>query len=155
MFCSAGIRDANEGAEPGAWAPAGARRGDCRAQSGTQQHSGKWKLPEKLTVDQFVKKFTPFYGTRSFIIVFATAHHRFLSWARWIGSTISHPSLRPSLILSSHLRLGLPRGFFPLSRPTKMFCTFLSPMITCFTHLIPLDVIVLKLCVGYKLWSSP
>jgi hypothetical protein len=52
-----------------------------------------------------------FYGTRRFITVFTRAHHRSLSWPRSIQSIPSHPiSLRSILILSTHLRLGLPSG---------------------------------------------
>jgi hypothetical protein len=47
--------------------------------------------------------------TRRFIIVFTRALHWSLSWARSIQSISSHPvSLRSILILSAHLRLGLP-----------------------------------------------
>jgi hypothetical protein len=36
------------------------------------------ELLEKLIVIQIVKKFYEFYGTRRFIAVFTTAHHRSL-----------------------------------------------------------------------------
>jgi hypothetical protein len=43
--------------------------------------------------------------------VFTRARHLSLSWAKWIQSTSPNPvSLRSILILSSHLRLGLPSG---------------------------------------------
>jgi hypothetical protein len=46
-----------------------------------------------------------------FITVIVRGHHRFLFWARRIQSTpINLTSLRSTLILSSHLRLGLPTG---------------------------------------------
>jgi hypothetical protein len=52
---------------------------------------------------------------------------------------------RPVLILSSHLRLGLPSGLFPQGFLTKILCTrkrLLSPMrAACSTHLILLDLI--------------
>jgi hypothetical protein len=41
FFCFAGVCDADQGTEPSAGTLAGARRGDCRAQGGTQQYSGK------------------------------------------------------------------------------------------------------------------
>ena len=55
-----------------------------------------------------------------------------------------HPtSWRSILILSSHLRQGLPRFLFPRGFPTKTLCTSLiSPIrATCSAHLILLDVI--------------
>jgi hypothetical protein len=52
-------------------------------------------------------------GVGAFVTVFTTARHWFLSWARRIQSTCSHPtSLRSILILSSHLRLGLLSSLF-------------------------------------------
>ena len=60
---------------------------------------------------QLVKKFPAFYGTRRFITAFTSAHHRSLSRASSIQSiTPHHTSWRSILILSYHLRLGLPSG---------------------------------------------
>jgi hypothetical protein len=66
------------------------------------------------------------YGIRRFITVFTTALHWSLSWARVIQSTPSHPiSLRSILILSTHLRLGLPSGLLPSGFPSNILFAFL------------------------------
>jgi len=71
-----------------------------------------------------VKKFPPVYGTRRFITAFTSARHLSLSWAISIHSMLSHPiSWRSILILSSHLRLGLPSGLFPSGFPIKTLYT--------------------------------
>ena len=68
-------------------------------------------LLEKLTGLQLVKKFPAFYGTRRFITALTSVLHLSLSWARPIQSTYPPPtSWRSILILSTHLRLGLPSG---------------------------------------------
>ena len=77
-------------------------------------------LLEKLTGLQLVKKFPVFYGTRRFITALKSVRHLSLSWASPIQSTHPHlPSSRSILILSTHLRLGLPSGLFPSGFPTK------------------------------------
>ena len=66
-------------------------------------------LLEKLTGLQLVKKFPEFYGTRRFITALTSVRHLSLSCASPIQSTYPHPtSWRSILILSTHLRLGLP-----------------------------------------------
>jgi hypothetical protein len=58
--------------------------------------------------------FPAFYGTRRLIIEFTRALHLYLSWARPIQSKTLNPiSKRSILLLSIHLRLGLPSGLFP------------------------------------------
>ena len=58
---------------------------------------------------QLIKKFPAFYGTRKSITVLTSARHLSLSWANTIQSPPPLPiSWRSILILSSHLRLGLP-----------------------------------------------
>ena len=75
---------------------------------------------EKLTGLQLVKKFPAFHGTRRFITALTSVHHLFLSWASPIQSIYPHPtSWRSSLILSTHLRLGLPSGLLPSGFPSK------------------------------------
>ena len=67
-------------------------------------------LLEKLSGLQVVKKFPAFHGTRRFI---TSVRHLSLSWASPIQSIYPHPtSWRSSLILSTHLRLGLPSGAY-------------------------------------------
>ena len=90
-------------------------------------------LLEKLTGLQLVKKFPAFYGTREFITALPSACHLSLSWASSIQSRHPHPnSRRPILILSSHLRLGLPSGLFPSGFPTKTLYTTLPFPHACY-----------------------
>jgi hypothetical protein len=99
-------------------------------------------LLEKLTSSQLVKKFPTFYGTRRFITAFTSDRHLSLSWASSIQSIPPHPtSWRSILILSYHLRLGLPSGLFPSGLTTKTQHTaLLSPICaTCPAHLVLLD----------------
>ena len=71
-------------------------------------------LLEKLTVLQLVKKFPIFHGTRRFITALTSVRQLSLSWASPVQSIYLHPnSWRSVLILSTHLRLGLPSGLFP------------------------------------------
>jgi len=71
-------------------------------------------LFEKLIGSQVVKTLPAFYGNLRFITAFTSARHLSLSWARAMQSIPPHPTCwRPVLILSSHLRLGLPSGLFP------------------------------------------
>ena len=65
-----------------------------------------------------------------------------LSQLHPVPTTPSH-SLKIHLILSSHLRLGLPNGLFPSGFPTKTLCTPLPSSIraTYPAHLILLDFI--------------
>ena len=66
---------------------------------------------EQLTGLQLVKKFPAFHGTPRFITALTSVRHLSLSWASPIQSIHPHPtSWRSILILSTHLRLGLPSG---------------------------------------------
>ena len=115
-------------------------------------------LLEKLTGLQLVKKFPAFHGTRRFITALTSVRHLSLSWASPIQSIYAHPtSWRSILILSTHLRLGLPSGLFPSGFPTKTLHTPLSSPIhtTCPAHLILLDFITRTILgVEYRSLSS-
>ena len=76
-------------------------------------------LLEKLTGLQLVKKFPAFHGTRRLITALTSVRQLSLSWASPIHSIYPHPtSWRSVLILSTHLRLGLPSGLLPSGFPT-------------------------------------
>jgi hypothetical protein len=93
-------------------------------------HSWSWALLEKLPIVQLLKNFPAFYETRRFIIAVTRTFHWSLSWARSIQSMPTHPtSLRSTLILSTYLRLGLPRGLFPSGFPTNiLYAILFSPI---------------------------
>ena len=81
-------------------------------------------LLEKLTGLQLVKKFPAFHGTQRSIAALTNVRHVSLSWASPIQSIYTHPtSLRSILILSTHLRLGLPSGLLPSGFPSKTLYT--------------------------------
>ena len=115
-------------------------------------------LLEKLTGLQLVTKFPAFHGTRKFITALTSVRHLSLSWANPIQSIYPHPTSRRSiLILSAHLRLGLPSGLLPSGFPTKTLYTPLSSntRATCPAHLILLDFITCTILgEEYKSFSS-
>ena len=112
-------------------------------------------LIEKLTGFQLVPAF---YGTRRFITAFTSALHLSLSWASLIQSVPTNIiSWRSILILSSHLRLGLPNGIFPSGFTTKTLYTPLLSSIRaiCPAHLILLYFITRKILgEEYRSFSS-
>jgi hypothetical protein len=100
---------------------------------------------DKLTGLQLVNKLPAFYGTRMFVTAFTSARHLSLFWASSMQFIPPHPSTeRFILILSSHLRLGLPSGLFESGFPTKTLYTSLqyrhalnAPPISFFSILSP------------------
>jgi hypothetical protein len=65
--------------------------------------------------------------------------------------------LRPALILSTDLHLGLPSGLFPYGFPVSVLYAFLLPPITatCPAHLILLDlIIVIIFGEEHDLWTQ-
>jgi hypothetical protein len=71
-------------------------------------------LPEQLTGLRLVKKFPAFHGSRRFITALTNVRHLSLSWASPNQSTCPHTtSWRCIIMLSTHLRLGLPSGLLP------------------------------------------
>ena len=82
---------------------------------------------------QLVKKFPAFHGTRRFITALTSVRQLSLSWASPIQSIYSHPtSWRSVLILSAHLRLGLPSGSFP---PVSQPRPYTPPLLTHTRHM--------------------
>jgi len=106
---------------------------------------------------QLVKKFPAFRGTRRFITALTSVRHLSLSWASPIQSIYPHPTFcRSILILSTHLRLGLPSGSFPPVSPPRPYTIPSSPIrATCPAHLIPLHFITRTILgEGYRSFSS-
>jgi len=110
-------------------------------------------LLEKLTGLKLVKKFPAFQGTRRFITALTSVRHLSLSWASPIQSIYPHPtSYRSSLILSTHLRLGLPSGLLPSGFPNKSLYTPIpSPHVL---HAPPISFFSILSTVQYKVRST-
>jgi hypothetical protein len=89
-------------------------------------------LLEKLTGSAASQEILRIFGTRRLITLFTSVRHLPLSGANSIQSPQFPPtSWNSILILSSHLRLGLPNGLFPSGFPTRNLCTPLpSPLST-------------------------
>ena len=106
---------------------------------------------------KLVKKLPAFHGTCRFITAFTSLRHLSLSWASPIQSIYPHPASWRSILIFTHLRLGLPSGLLLSGFPTKTLYTPLSSPIraTCPAHLILLDFIT-RTILGeeYKSFSS-
>ena len=85
-------------------------------------------LLEKLTGSAASQEIPRIFGTPRFITVLTSARHLSLSWANSIQSPQAPPTSWISiLILSSHLRLGLPNGLFPSGLTTKTLLPLSPP----------------------------
>jgi hypothetical protein len=118
----------------------------------------KWTIINSLThgVELFLRScqlwcFSVFYGTRRLITVFTRAHQWSPFWGRSIQFISSNRvSLRSILILSTHLRLGLPSGLFPSEIPTNILYAFLFFFFFFFSSLL-----LLLLLIILKLYKFP
>jgi len=100
------------------------------------------RVLEKLTVSAASQEIPRVFGTRRFITLLTSARQLSLSWANSMQSPQPLPTSWISiLILSSHLRLGLPNGLFPSGFLAITLCTPLpySTRATCPAHLIFFD----------------
>ena len=78
------------------------------------------ELLQKLNGSYLIKKFSAFYGTRMFITTFTNARHLSLPEPDQSSPCPHYTTSRKYiLILSSHLKLGLPSCLFPLRFPNK------------------------------------
>jgi hypothetical protein len=96
--------------------------------------SPSWEAANCETTQEFPN----IYGTQRLITVFTRALHWSLSWASSIQSIPPHHiSPRSNLILSTHLRLGLPSGLFPCGFPTKSYMHSFYPALML--HALPIS----------------
>ena len=97
------------------------------------------------------------YETRRFNAAFKRAIQKSLSWAESTQIPGLIPIFSRSIqILSSHLRLDLPKDLFPVGLPVRILKALLlsSILATCPAHLNLLDLITLTILgERYKLWS--
>ena len=75
----------------------------------------------RALLEKLAKKFPPFHENRRFITALTSVRYLYLSWANPIQSIHPHATYwRSVLILSTHLRLGLPSGLLPSGFPSKI-----------------------------------
>jgi hypothetical protein len=106
---------------------------------------------KKLTSWRRHQLYSYSYGTRRFTSLPP------LSWARWTQTFPPHSiSLRPILILSTHLRLGPPSSLFRFGFHTNIPYPFLFSYIrvTCPTHHILVLMILIIVDEEFTIWSS-
>ena len=97
------------------------------------------RVLEKLTGSQLVK-FPAFYGTQRFLIVYTSAHHLSVSWAKSVQSMLPHcTSWRSILMLSSTYARVIQVFSFPqVSTPkpwqhlsSSLYMLHASPISSC------------------------
>jgi hypothetical protein len=92
-------------------------------------------LPEQLIVPQLVKKFPIFYKTCRFVAAFTRVCHFFLSWARWIQSTLLFCFHKSSFNITHTSNLRYSKWSFQVSSPKfcMQFCSL------CVPHALPIS----------------
>ena len=90
-------------------------------------------LLEKLTGLQLVKKLPAFHGTRRFITALTSVRQLSLSWASPIQSIYPNPTSWRSILIFTHLRLGLPSSSFPPVSPPRPY----TPPLLIHTRHVP------------------
>ena len=102
------------------------------------QQSPPWEASRFSAIQEIPR----FSWNPRFITAFTNDRYLFLSWARSVQSMPNHPtSLISTLILSFHLRLGLPSCLFPSCFPTKILYAPPPIRATCSARLNLLDLI--------------
>ena len=102
-----------------------------------------WAIPAHTALPKLVRKFSPFYGTRSLFALFATTLHLSLFQTTLIQSMPSRPiSVTLILILSSLLPLRFPRSLLPFFYRSPV-CTSILPYTCHLQHLHFLDFVAL------------
>ena len=106
-------------------------------------------LLEQLIGLQLVKKFPAFHGTPRFITALTSVRHLSLSWASPIQSIYPHPTSWRSILISTHLRLGLPSGSFPPVSPARPYTPSFPHPYTPITLMFLVFLILMSLLSNY------